>query len=82
MYINTLQYCNISGAITSDTIQLDTDSPSLELADHNNLEFVIEGITTGSQATSVTGGGIMLWLIEISDWLVAFSFLTIKWLLV
>ncbi len=53
MYINTLQYCNVSGAITRATVQLDTDRPS-QLADRNNLQLVIEGITTGGQATSVT----------------------------
>ncbi len=47
-----LQYV-ISGAITNAPIQLDPDSSS-ELADHNNLELVIEGITTGGQPTSVT----------------------------
>ena len=78
MYMNTLQYCNVSGAITNVTVQLDINYPS-QLADLNNLQLlVIEGITTGGQATSV----IMLWLIKISDWQVDFSFLNIKWLLV
>ncbi len=53
MYINTLQYCNVSGAITNVTVQLDMDYPS-QLADRDNLQLVIEGITTGGQATSVT----------------------------
>ncbi len=52
MYINTLQYCNVSGAITNVTVQLEMDYLS-ELADRDNLQLVIEGITTGSQATSV-----------------------------
>ncbi len=43
----------IVGAITNATIQIDPDSP-VELADRDNVEFVIEGITTGGQATSVT----------------------------
>ncbi len=51
--INTLQYCNISGAINSATVQLDMESPS-QLADRDNLVLLIEGITTGGQATSVT----------------------------
>ncbi len=53
MYINTLQYCNISGAINSATVQLDMESPS-QLADRDNLQLTIEGITTGGRATSVT----------------------------
>ncbi len=51
MYINTLQYCNVSGAITNVTVQLDDYHP--QLADRDNLELIIEGITTGGQATSV-----------------------------
>ncbi len=43
----------IVGAITNATIQLDLDSPP-QLADRDNLQLVIEGITTGGQATSVT----------------------------
>ncbi len=52
MYINTLQYCNVSGAITNVTVQLDDYHP--QLADRDNLQLIIEGITTGGQATSVT----------------------------
>ncbi len=43
----------IVGAITNAAIQLDPGSPP-ELADRDNLQLVINGITTGSQATSVT----------------------------
>ncbi len=43
----------IVGAITNATIQLDPDS-SLQLADRDNLQLIIEGFTTGGQATSVT----------------------------
>ncbi len=49
-------YYILLGAITNAKIQLETRSSSelAELADRNNLELVIEGITTGGQATSVT----------------------------
>ena len=41
------------GAITNATINLNTD-PGTRLLDHNDLVLVLEGITTGAQATSVT----------------------------
>ncbi len=45
----------IVGAITNTTIQLDPDDEAAtQLADRDNLRLVIEGITTGSEATSVT----------------------------
>ncbi len=45
----------IVGAITNAApIQLDPDEPATQLADRDNLLLVIEGITTGGQATSVT----------------------------
>ncbi len=40
------------GAITSATINIDNGNS--RLLDRNNLQLVIEGITTGAQATSVT----------------------------
>ncbi len=43
----------IVGAITNAPIQLDPDEAP-ELADRDNLQLIIEGITTGGQATSVT----------------------------
>ncbi len=43
----------IIGAITNTLIQLDMDTP-LQLADHDNVELTIEGITTGGRPTSVT----------------------------
>ncbi len=43
----------IVGAITNAPIQLDLDDAP-QLADRDNLQLVIEGITTGGQATSVT----------------------------
>ncbi len=43
----------IVGTITNAPIQLDPDEPSTQLADRDNLLLVIEGITTGSQASSV-----------------------------
>ncbi len=42
-----------SGSITNAKIRLDTDGPQ-ELEHRNRLHLVIEGITTGAQATSVT----------------------------
>ncbi len=42
------------GAITSATINLNTESGTSRFLDRNNLQLVIDGITTGAQATSVT----------------------------
>ncbi len=53
VYYNILLLYAILGAITNAPIQLDPDSPP-QLADRDNLVLVIEGLTTGSQATSVT----------------------------
>ncbi len=53
LYMYLFLYTVIVGAITHAPIQLDPDSPS-QLADRDNLVLVIEGITTGGQATSVT----------------------------
>ena len=53
VYYNILLSYVILGAITNALTQLDMDSPS-ELADRDNLELTIEGITTGGRPTSVT----------------------------
>ncbi len=43
-----------SGPITRASISLDSDSPRLQFIDRDNLGVVVEGITIGSQATTVT----------------------------
>ncbi len=53
VYYNILLSYAILGAITNALIQLNSHS-SPQLADRDNLVLIIEGITTGGQATSVT----------------------------